>query len=255
MYLPTVTGKSFSTWTFETKTKKSARFDDTLEVLSAATNLAVISPEYRLAPEYPFPCGPEDVYDVAEHLITHSPTDFGGPLTCIGGESAGATLTALTVLHLLESRPDFSFKAALMIYGLYDWSFSPSALTWTNPLIMTTENIRQFGNAYLGTRTPEQRRDPAISPIHHPFLQIPGSQLGEVRKEVKLPPALFLCGTQDSVLDDTVLMSFRWQVNGGEAVVKFVEGAPHGFLLFGAARSEMTAKGFEILTEYLKGKL
>jgi acetyl esterase/lipase len=145
-----------------------------------------------------------------------------------------------------------------MIYGLYDWSLSPSALTWTNPLIMTSENIEKFGDAFLGDRTAEERRDHAISPIYHPFLQIPGSQLvksGKVKREVKLPPAFFLCGTQDSVLDDTVLMSFRWQVAGGEALVKFVEGAPHGFLLFGADRSEMTAKGHELLAAYLKEKL
>lgn len=176
----------------------------------------------------------------------------------IGGESAGSNLTALTVLHLLEHRPDFALSAAILVYGLFDWSLMPSSTTWTNPLIMTSENIRRFGDAYLGDRTLDQRRDPAISPIYHPFLQMPGSQLGEnlkTRKSVKLPPALFLCGTQDPIIDDTVLMSFRWQVNGGEATVKFMEGAPHGFLLFGADKFEMSATGYSLLSTYLKEKL
>lgn len=226
-----------------------------MDVIAEATGLAVISVEYRLAPEYPFPAGPEDVYDVAEYLVDNSSREYGGPLKFVGGESAGSTLSASTVLHLLEHRPDFALSGVVLIYGLYDWSLSPSALTWTTPIVLTTESIKHYGDAYLSSRTPEQRRDPAISPIYHPILQIPGSNFGETKKEVKLPPALFLCGTQDAVLDDTVLMSFRWQIAGGEAQVKFVEGAPHGFLLFGAAKCEMTAKGHSILTEFLKEKL
>lgn len=229
--------------------------DDTLDVITKATGLAAISVEYRLAPEHPFPAGPEDVYDVAEYLVDNSPREYGGALRFIGGESAGANLTSLTVLHLLECRPDFALSGAVLIYGLYDWSLSPSALSWTAPIILTTENIQRFGDAYLGDRTPEQRRDPAISPIYHPVFQIPGSGFGEMKKEVKLPPALFLCGTQDALVDDTVLMSFRWQVAGGDARVKFVEGAPHGFLLFGADKCEMTAKGYSVLRDFLKEKL
>ncbi|KUJ16092.1 uncharacterized protein LY89DRAFT_708087 [Mollisia scopiformis] len=233
-------------------------FDDLLDIIAKDTKLAVISPEYRLAPENPFPAGSEDVYDVAEHIVDHAEQEYGGPLKFVGGESAGATLTALTVLHLLEHKPDFALSAAIMIYGLYDWSLLPSARTWTNPLVMSSENVKRFGDAHLSGRTPEQRRNPSISPIYHPFLQIPGSQMvknGETKKEVKLPPALFLSGTQDATLDDTVLMSFQWQLADGEATVKFVEGAPHAFMLFGAERCEMTGTGHAILTAFLKEKL
>ncbi|CZR69487.1 related to lipase 2 [Phialocephala subalpina] len=231
------------------------RFDDTLDVMAKATGLAVISVEYRLAPEHPFPAGPEDVYDVAEYLVDNAPREYGGPLKFVGGKSAGSNLSILTVLHLLEHRPDFALSGAVLIYGLYDWLLLPSARTWMTPIILTTENIEHFGDAYLGDRTPEDRRDPSISPIYHPVFQIPGSRFGETKKEVKLPPALFLCGTQDALVDDTVLMSFRWQVAGGEATVKFVEGAPHGFLLFGADKCEMAARGHAILTEWLKEKV
>jgi hypothetical protein len=56
------------------------------------------------------------------------------------------------------------------------------------------------------------------------------------------------------VVDDTVLTSFKWQVAGGEAVVKFVEGAPHAFFLFPIEQFEhallpggMQRRGFDSL--------
>jgi acetyl esterase/lipase len=223
-------------------------------VIAKAGNMAVISTEYRLAPENPFPAGEEDVFDVAEYLVDNAPNLYGGPLKFIGGESAGATLSMSTILHLLETRPDFQLAGAALMYGLYDWSLSPSVRTFTAPLIMTTEHVEHYGDAYLGKMSLQERRDPAVSPIYHSILKYPGSTLetGTKAGSVKLPPALFLSGTKDATLDDTVLMSFRYQVAGGDARVKFVEGAPHAFLLFPADRFEMVARGRAILMAFLQ---
>lgn len=51
-----------------------------------AGDLAVLSVGYRLAPENPFPKGPEDCVDVAEYLVSKSEDQYGGPLRFIGGE-------------------------------------------------------------------------------------------------------------------------------------------------------------------------
>jgi acetyl esterase/lipase len=98
--------------------------DELLEAIAKATNLTVISPEYRLAPEHPFPCGSQDVFDVAEYLVDNSLTTYGGPLKFIGGESAGSMLSMQTFLHLLESRPAFSFLGAT--YSYMDYSIGRS---------------------------------------------------------------------------------------------------------------------------------
>ncbi|PMD37556.1 esterase/lipase/thioesterase [Hyaloscypha variabilis F] len=237
--------------------------DELLEAISKATNLTVISPEYRLAPEHPYPRGSQDVFDVAEYLVDNSLTIYGGPLKFIGGESAGSLLSMLTFLHLVESRPTFSFQGATFIYGLFDWSFSPSCNDWSTPLIMKNENVKRFGEAYLGDRSMEQRRNPAISPIYHPLFRYPGSQIASLedlktetqKKRPKLPPALFLCGTLDPVIDDTILMSFKWQVAGGEALVKLIPGGPHGFQLFPLEQFEPVVIGRNILLDFLKEKL
>lgn len=237
------------------------RFDETLNTLATITNLTLISPEYRLAPENPFPAGPQDVYDVATYLVDNSPSLYSGPLKFVGGESAGSTLSMLTVLHLLKERPDFAFQGVTFNYGLFDWSGSPSAGNWTTPLVMKSINIKRFGDAYLGSRTPAERKDPAISPLYHEIFRYPGSHhQGEAmvegeKKKVKLPPALFMVGTLDPVIDDNVLMSFRYQVAGGEATIKFVEGGAHSFLMFPEERYGPATKGKTILKEFLKAKL
>jgi hypothetical protein len=46
---------------------------------------------------------------------------------------------------------------------------------------MRTENVKRFREAYLGDRTMEQLRDPAISPIYHPFFRYPGSQIASLQ--------------------------------------------------------------------------
>ena len=43
---------------------------------------------------------------------------------------------------------------------------------------------------------------------------------------------MFVCGTEDCLLDDTVMMASRWMVAGGKAVVRIVAGAPYGLTLF-----------------------
>lgn len=49
-------------------------------------DLAVVSVGYRLAPEDPFPKGPEDCMDAGEYLVKNSEREYGGPLKFIGGE-------------------------------------------------------------------------------------------------------------------------------------------------------------------------
>ena len=60
--------------------------DEFLQFYADAGDLAVISVGYRLAPEDPFPKGPEDCMDVGEYLVKNSEQNYGGPLRFIGGE-------------------------------------------------------------------------------------------------------------------------------------------------------------------------
>lgn len=53
-----------------------------------------------------------------------------------------------------------------------------------------------------------------------------------------LPPALFAVGTDDMLLDDSVIMAAKWAMSGAQAVLKVYSGACHAFTLFEPAASE-----------------
>lgn len=67
----------------------------------------------------------------------------------------------------------------------------------------------------------KQLQDPSVSPF---YWDLNGLQL---------PPTLFICGTEERLLDDTDMTVCRWLMHGGEAVVKLEPGARHGHISVG----------------------
>lgn len=57
-----------------------------MQFYADAGDLAILSAGYRLAPEDPYPKGPQDCIDVAEYLVKNSDKEYGGPLRFMGGE-------------------------------------------------------------------------------------------------------------------------------------------------------------------------
>ncbi|ETN40849.1 uncharacterized protein HMPREF1541_05129 [Cyphellophora europaea CBS 101466] len=202
--------------------------DPPLQLLADNTGLLCVSVGYRLAPEHPFPAGPNDCYDAAEHLVLHANEQFGAPLSFVGGESAGGHLGMLVALHLLQHADarfhTFSFKGLLLHFGAFTFDWLPQVYNWNRDpcLVLDRDLMNHYRDAFLPGWTPETLRDPQVSPLYADLAPLRG----------RLPAALFTCGTEDCLLDDTVFMSSKWRMYGGEAVVKIVPGVPHGFIMF-----------------------
>ncbi|CAA9958225.1 esterase/lipase/thioesterase [Pyrenophora teres f. maculata] len=212
--------------------------DPYLKYMADHFEVTVVSIGYRLAPEDPWPAGAEDCYDAAEWLVKNGPSVFGGELMFTGGEvrvpfpfvsamhtdllkSAGGHLACLVAFHLLETMPDFAFKGLLLHFGCYDMSsFLPHVLHHETHLVIDHDVMKSYIDALLPNTTEAQRRDPSISPF---WADLRGK---------KLPPALFTCGSEDPLLDDSVMMGSKWAMWGNESVVKIYHGAPHGFIGF-----------------------
>jgi len=73
--------------------------DAYLKFLADEGRLAVISVGYRLAPEHPFPAGPEDCYDAAEYFVKNAKSEYDGELIFMSGE-----------VHNFPSHPHTSYK-------------------------------------------------------------------------------------------------------------------------------------------------
>jgi acetyl esterase/lipase len=218
-------------WTLGTADEQDMR----LVQLADTTGLVTASVDYRLAPEHPHPAGPDDCEDAALWLLDGGAAELGAPdRLAIGGESAGGHLSALTLLRLRASRGTTGFAAANLVFGAFDLSGTPSARAWGDRyLVLSGPIIDWFGGQYLPGLTPEERRDPWISPL---YADLAG-----------LPPALFTVGDQDPLLDDTLFMHARWTQAGNAAELDVIAEAIHAFNYFDleiAHRSEARQAAF-----------
>jgi acetyl esterase/lipase len=126
--------------------------DPMLERIAENAGLACVSVEYRLAPEHPYPAGPEDCEAAALWLVKNSKSEFGSDLLTIGGESAGGHLSAVTLLRLRDRHGFTDFKAANLVFGAFDLSMTPSQRAFGDEhLVLRTIDLVKFSEAYLPT--------------------------------------------------------------------------------------------------------
>lgn len=196
----------------------SARENDGLNHrLVERTGFAVVSVDYRLAPEHPYPCAPDDCEAAALWLVREGPARFGTDRFVIGGESAGANLSAATLLRLRDRHGLAPFRAASLNAGCYDLGLTPSARNWGDePLVLNTRDINVFVGHYLREGGDVATTD--ISPLH-----------ADLRG---MPPALFTIGTRDALLDDTLFMAPRWLSAGNPVELAVHPGGCHVFIAF-----------------------
>ncbi|WP_371643320.1 alpha/beta hydrolase [Streptomyces mirabilis] len=194
--------------------------DERLWRLAEQARLAVVSVEYRLAPEHPFPAGPDDCEAAARWLVKHAAAEFGTERLLIGGESAGAHLSVVTLLRLRDRHGiTGAFRAVHLLFGPYDLSMTPSQRSFgPRQLLSNTDAIRGSYELFTPGMGQEQRRAPEVSPL---FANLTG-----------LPPARIVVGTEDPLLDDSLFLAQRWQTAGAPVQLGVVAGAMHGFTLF-----------------------
>lgn len=184
-----------------------------LEELGRAANLTTVSVDYRLAPEHPFPAGPEDCLKAASWLIENCRRQFATDHLFLRGASAGAHL-AVSTLVSLGARAS-RLAGVVLYYGVYDLAGTPSRLAATDEdhPDLSPSSMEEYTRWFLGGDL--ERRRVELSPLY-----------ADLRG---MPPALMLVGTQDILLDDTLFLAARWAAAGSAAELVVYPEAPHGF--------------------------
>ncbi len=175
----------------------------------------VVIPDYRLAPEHPFPAAYEDCRQCLRWTYEKA-LGFGGDPSriVIGGDSAGANLAA--AVATAEPLPSgLSLAGALLLYGTFDLrdldqQMKEMAGGFTNP-----ELLRLMADAYAGGKaTEEWAGDPRVSPLSQALL---------------LPPSLVVCGSMDSFLLQSELLFQKLEKRGKGDRLIVAPGMPHAF--------------------------
>jgi acetyl esterase/lipase len=195
--------------------------------------VVVVSSDYRKAPEHPYPAGPDDAFAVASWLTEHAEDEFGTGRMVIGGESAGAYLSAHVALRLRDTtsaglRPVAGLN---LVFGSYDWGHTPSQRGMRpheGPDVIDPEEIAFVTDCYLPDRADDERRAPDVSPA---FADLHG-----------LPPLFMSVGTTDHLFDDTMIVATRAAAAGVEVELVVLPELPHAFMAFPCTATKIWAE-------------
>jgi acetyl esterase/lipase len=183
--------------------------------LCKAAGVRGLVPEYRLAPEHPFPSQLEDAVACYRWLLE---TGVAPSRIVIAGESAGGGLTLSTLVALRDARVPLP-AAAVCVSPWVDLEMRGETMT-TNARYdyVSREILRDYVRRFVGKH---DLRNPLAAPIH-----------ADLRG---LPPLLVLAGGAEVLLDDARSIAARAQAAGVEVTLEVEPDMIHAWTLFGRA--------------------
>lgn len=177
----------------------------------------VVSVEYRLAPEHPYPAAVDDALAAYLALLETVPAER----IVVGGESAGGNLVLALVQRLVAE----GLPLPVAVVPVYPWSdlthTSPSWVTNARRDILTREGLDPSATAYAASLSLD---DPRVSP-----------QLGSF---AGFPPAFIPVGTRDCLLDDARAVARAMREAGVQVTLREWDDAIHGFTLLPTRESK-----------------
>lgn len=180
--------------------------------LSAAAKCAVLLPDYRLAPEHPFPAGLEDCIRAHEWMIANGPSGAAPcRATFIAGDSAGGSLTLAALLALRDRRQALP-AGGIALSPTTDLTLASESLRTVNDPIISARTMPVFRDLYLGKTDP---RNPLASPV-----------FGDYRG---IPPLLIQVGEHEMLRDDSIRVAKKARSDGIAVKLEVWPGMFHVF--------------------------
>jgi acetyl esterase len=211
--------------------------DNVARQLAKSCRAVVVSVEYRLAPENPYPAGLDDCELVTRWALAEAAgLGVSTSSVFIGGESAGGNLAAAVALRLRDAGGPIPAGQILIYPGLAGRTLHPSMQIFDG-LVISLAACRSFWSAYSGGRDLDQ--DPYAVPLAAPDLS-------------GLPPALVLLGGCDMLRDEGRAYAARLRDAGVPTDEVCYPGQPHGFVNF---EFPAAAEAFAKIGSWTEGQL
>ena len=192
--------------------------DAICRALANAAGCVVVSVQYRLAPEHPFPRGLEDCQAVVRWVRSAAgQLAVDGQRIAVGGDSAGGNLAAVVAnCNRDENAPPLCHQ--LLIYPVIDVrQTTESYCENAEGFLLTALGMKMFWDLYLGESTASE------SPLASP---------GMVADLTDLPPATVLTAQYDPLRDEGEIYAERLRAAGNQVELRRWDGVFHGFVGF-----------------------
>jgi len=195
--------------------------------LAHLAHCAVVSVDYRLAPEWKFPTAVEDTWDSLAWLREHAAAlRLDSSRIAVGGDSAGGTLAAVTAIGARDA--GWPLALQLLFYpGCAGHQNTPSHHTFAKGFLLEEPHISYFFNHYL--RCPADRDDWRFAPLDGV------DTTGHVRELDGVAPAWVGLAECDPLTDEGLLYADRLRMAGVPVDLEIYAGVVHGFINFGRA--------------------
>lgn len=195
-------------------------WDPVMRSLANASGCAIVSVDYRLAPENKFPAAVDDAYAALE-WVAREAASLGADSNrlAVGGDSAGGNLAAVVSLLARDRKgPKIAFQ--LLVYPTTEQDYTrASHVAYGENHFLTSDMMHWFIGNYT---TPETIGDWRVQPLHAESLR-------------NLPPAHIIVAECDPLHDEGEAYGERLRAEGGTATLVRYPGMIHGFFTFPAA--------------------
>jgi len=198
-------------------------YDSVCRTICHDSGCVVVSVDYRLAPEYPFPAAVEDCYTALNWVGANAAGLGADPLKlAVCGDSAGGNLSAVLALLARESGPAIRFQVLIYPVTTAASGDLPSHTEFGEGYVLSLKAMCYFSGHYFGASAtaPDFRGAPLLAD------DLSG-----------LPPALILVGGYDALRDDGVVYADRLSEAGVPVTLINYQGLSHGFINMAATLS------------------
>jgi acetyl esterase len=190
--------------------------------LSRLSGCAVVSLDYRLAPEHRFPAAAHDAWDATQWLAAHGrDLRIDGARMAVGGDSAGGTLAAVCAILARDAKLPLALQ--LLFYpGCAAGQEAPSHKRFGRGLVLETPHIEWFFDQYIDRG---QREDWRFAPLNAPDVE-------------GVAPAWFGLAECDPLVDDGLAYADKLRASGVAVDLEIYRGVTHEFIKMGRAIPE-----------------
>jgi acetyl esterase len=204
-----------------------ATHDSLCRQLSHLARCAVLSVDYRLAPEFKFPTASDDAWDVVQWVAQHGATRaLDVTRIAVGGDSAGGTISAVCAVQARDA--DIKLALQLLFYpGCAGHQNTPSHQTFAHGFVLEEPHITFFFEHYI--RTTKDRDDWRFAPLDGV------TESGYPADLSGVAPVWMGLAECDPLVDEGVMYADRLRMAGVPVDLEIYRGVVHEFIKMGRA--------------------